>query len=203
MGRRIIDFGVNITTKKEIYSDDNKKIFNINDININEILISQRLFPLLNLNQFVIVYKHNHNIKPLYIKLLEYVSSGYTFKKNITISSKIDDADLFEKYNKIWKKIEELMRINFEKKTPFCNNIAYTTKIKTLSSYSEDYQDTKIPKKEIIYKFSSIAILHSVNTKDNKYYRQAYMHECKYERIEQVSYFDNDSDSDNDSDFNE
>ena len=29
------------------------------------------------------------------------------------------------------------------------------------------------------------------------------MHECKYERIEQVSYFDNDSDSDNDSDFNE
>ena len=50
MGRRIIDFGVNITTKKEIYSDDNKKIFNINDININEILISERLFPLLNLN---------------------------------------------------------------------------------------------------------------------------------------------------------
>ena len=68
MGRRIIDFGVNITTKKEIYSDDNKKIFNINDININEILISERLFPLLNLNQFVIVYKHNHNIKPLIYK---------------------------------------------------------------------------------------------------------------------------------------
>ena len=51
MGRRIIDFGVKITTKKEIYSDDNKKIFNINDININEILISEGLFPLLNLNQ--------------------------------------------------------------------------------------------------------------------------------------------------------
>ena len=79
------------------------------------------------------------------------------------------------------------MGINFERKPPFCNNIAYTTKIKTLSSYSEDYQDTKIPKKEIIYKFSSIAILHSVNTKDNKYYPQAYMGEYKYERIEEVS----------------
>ena len=57
------------------------------------------------------------------------------------------------------------MQINFERKPPFCNNISYATKIKTLSSYSEDYQGIKIPKKEIIYKFSSIAILNSVNTK--------------------------------------
>ena len=48
-----------------------------------------------------------------------------------------------------------------------------------------------IPKKEIIYKFSSIAILHSVNTK-------AYMEEYKYQRIEEVSHFDFDSDSDSD-----
>ena len=82
MGRRIIDFGVNITTKKEIYSDDNKKIFNINDININEILISKRLFPeIINLNEYIIGYKHSYNIKPLYIKLPEYVCYGNTFKK--------------------------------------------------------------------------------------------------------------------------
>ena len=68
-------------TKKEFYSDNNKKIFNINDININEILISKGLFPLLNLNEYVIGYKHNHNIKPLYIKLPEYVCRGHTFKK--------------------------------------------------------------------------------------------------------------------------
>ena len=65
------------------------------------------------------------------------------------------------------------MGINFERKPTFCNNITYTTKIKTLSSYSEDYKDIKILKKEIIYKFSSIAILHSVNTKDDEYYPQA------------------------------
>ena len=134
--------------KKEFYNDDNKKIFNINDININEILISKGLFPLLNLKEYVIGYKHNHSIKPLYIKLPEYVCSGNTFKKNITISSEINDADFFEKYNKIWKKIEELIGINFERKPPFCNNISYTTKIKTLSSHLEDYQDIKIPKKK-------------------------------------------------------
>ena len=90
--------------------------------------------------------------------------------------------------------------IKFERKPSFCNNITYTAKIKTFSPYSEDYQGIKIPPKEIIYKFSSIAILHSVNTKVDKYYPQANMEEYKYERMEEVSHFDNDSDSDSDSD---
>ena len=58
-------------------------------------------------------------------------------------------------------------------------------------------------------KFSSIAILHSVVNKDNKYYLGAFMEEYKYERIQEVPYFDNDSDfdsnsnSDIDTDFEE
>ena len=79
MGRRIIDFGEKKNTKKEFYSNDNKKIFNINDININEVWISKGLFPLLNLNEYVVGYKHNHNIEPLYIKFPEYVCKGNTF----------------------------------------------------------------------------------------------------------------------------
>ena len=98
MGNRIIDFREKKTTKKEFYSDDNKKIFNINDININEILISKRLFPeIINLNEYIIGYKHNYNIKPLYIKLPEYVCSGNKLKKIITISFEINDTDFFEK----------------------------------------------------------------------------------------------------------
>ena len=61
------------------------------------------------------------------------------------------------------EKTEELMGMNFERKHRFCNNIIYATKIKTLSSYSED-----------------------------KYYPQAYMEEFKYERIEGVFHFDSD-----------
>ena len=95
------------------------------------------------------------------------------------------------------------MRKNFEKKTLCCNNITYTKKIKTLSSYSEDYQHIKIPGKEIFYKFSSITILHSVGTKDNKYFPQAYMEEYNYKRLKEVSYFDNNFDLDFDSDFEE
>ena len=63
----------------------------------------------------------------------------------------------------------------------------------------------KILRKETFYKFSSIAILHSADTKDDKYFPRAYMEEYKYERIEEVFYFDNDFDSssDSDSDFKE
>ena len=39
------------------------------------------------------------------------------------------------------------MGINFERKPPFCDNITHTTKIKTLSPYSDDYQDIKMPQK--------------------------------------------------------
>ena len=53
--RGIIDFDEKNTTEKEFYSNDNKKIFKINDININEILISKRLFPeIINLNEYII-----------------------------------------------------------------------------------------------------------------------------------------------------
>ena len=86
------------------------------------------------------------------------------------------------------------MGINFERKPPFSNNITCTTKIKTLSPYSEDYQDIKIPRKEIIYKFSSIAILHSVIIKDDKFYPQGYMEGYK-EYVEETSYFHNYIDS--------
>ena len=85
---------------------------------------------------------------------------------------------LKKKSNKIWKKIEKLMKINFERKLPFSNNITYTAK-------------TKTPIEGIIYKFSSIVILHSVRTKDNKQYPEAYLEECKYERVGHVFYFDN------------
>ena len=92
---RIIDSGEKKTSKKNFTVMIIKKIFNINDININEILISKQLFPLLNLNEYVIGYKHNHNIKPLHIKLPGYVCRGNTFKKNLTISSEINGVDFF------------------------------------------------------------------------------------------------------------
>ena len=106
MERIIIDFGEKKTTEKEFYgNNNNKKIFNIKDININEILISKGLFPGLNLNEYVIGYRHNHKLKPLYIKLPKYVFRGKAFKKNMTISSEIDDAYFLKNTIKYGRKL--------------------------------------------------------------------------------------------------
>ena len=44
--------------------------------------VSQGLFPeIINPNEYVIRYKHYHNIKLLYIKFPEYICRGNTFKK--------------------------------------------------------------------------------------------------------------------------
>ena len=79
-----------------------KKTFHIDNININEILISKGLFLRSNDNNYYVIgYKHNQKIKPLYIKLPKYVCTGKTFKRNMTISSEINDSYFFEEYNKI------------------------------------------------------------------------------------------------------
>ena len=102
MEETIIDFGEKNTTEKEFYSNDNTKIFNIDNININEILISKGLFLGSNDNNYYVIgYKHNQKIKPLYIKLPKYVCTGKTFKRNMTISSEINNSYFFEEYNKI------------------------------------------------------------------------------------------------------
>ena len=69
------------------------------------------------------------------------------FEKLLPYLLKINHSYFFEKQNKIWKEIKELMRINFEAKPLFSNNITCRTKIKTLLSDSVDYQDIKLPRK--------------------------------------------------------
>ena len=96
MVKRIkIKFGEKGPQKKNFTATKIKKIFHINDIDINKILISKRIFSeIINFNEYIIGYKHYQIIKPLYVKFPEYVCRGNTFKKN---------DDFFEKYNKYGK----------------------------------------------------------------------------------------------------
>ena len=61
--------------------------------------------------------------------------TGYInkFDKNtITMSLKVKDKKLFKNYNKIWKKIEKLMDIDFNTKPTYGDDDKYIkTKIKT------------------------------------------------------------------------
>ena len=64
----------------------------------------------------MIFIDHDHYIY-LFYKQLDILIN---LKKNkITMSIMIKDMQLLENYNKIWKKIEELMNIHFESETTY------------------------------------------------------------------------------------
>ena len=53
-------------------------------------------------------------------------------KNTITMSLKVNDKNLFKNCNKIWKKIEKLMKIDFNTKRTYADDDKFVkTKIKT------------------------------------------------------------------------
>ena len=97
-----------------------KKVFNIDDIDANKILVSKKeQYCKYNSSKYFIGYNDNDIIRPVYLFISE--TTGYInkFDKNkIIMSFKIKDIQLF-KNNKMWKKIEKLMKIDFNTKTSY------------------------------------------------------------------------------------
>ena len=120
--------------KKSDFYNKNKKIFNINDIDVNKILVSKKeKYGKYNSFKYFIGYNDNDVIRPLYLFISQ--TTGYInkFDKNkITMSLMVKDKQLLKNYNKIWKKIERLMSIDFDSKTTYGDDDKYIkTKIKT------------------------------------------------------------------------
>ena len=83
----------------------NKKIFNINDIDINNILVSKKeKYGKYDSFQHFIGYNDNNVIKPLYLELPQITGYINKFNENknknkntITVSLKVKDKKLFKK----------------------------------------------------------------------------------------------------------
>ena len=92
--------------KKSDFYNKNKKIFHINDIDINKMLVSKKeTYGKYNSFKYFIGYNDNDVNSPLYLFLSQ--TTGYInkFDKNkITMSLMIKDIQLLKNYNKIWKK---------------------------------------------------------------------------------------------------
>ena len=104
----------------------------------------------------------------------------------ITMSLKVKDKKLLKNYNKIWKKIEKLMNINFDSKPTYGNDDKYLkTKIKTYedsitTNFHNKKGSEKIPEEKIPHKCLSIIIPDSVLYAYGKYHPQIFLEECKY-----------------------
>ena len=67
----------------------------------------------------MIGYNDNDVIRPLYLFLSQTTGCINKFDKNKIMSLMIKDIQLLKNYNKIWKKIEKLMEIDFNTKTTY------------------------------------------------------------------------------------
>ena len=119
------------------------------------------------------------------------------------MSLRVKDKQLLKNYNKIWEKIEKLMRIDFECKAVCSNDDKYIkTKIKIYAdSVITNFHNKKIPKEKVPCKCLSRIMLDSVLKAYEKYHPQTFLEEGKYvqEKIKTNNYIDEDIKSDCDS----
>ena len=122
--------------------------------------------------------------------------TGYArkFDENATTSFKINDKQLSKNYNKIWEKVEKLIKIDFESKFVYGNDDKYIkTKIKIYAnSVITNFYNKKMPKEKASCKCLSIIMIDTVIKANKKYYPQTLWEECKYikEKIRTDNYID-------------
>ena len=118
----------------------NKKVFLIDDVDVNKILVSKKE-PYDSKNAFKYFIGHNDSdvIRPLCVRLPQMTDYATKFNENTTMSFRANNEELLKNYDKIWEIIEKLMRINFESKPVYGDDENYIkTKIKICRQY--DYK---------------------------------------------------------------
>ena len=109
MNKKSINFN-NKKFKKATSTIKNKKIIDIDDIDVNKILVPKKeQYGKNNSFKYFIGYNDNDIIKPLYLELPQMIGYINTFNENnnkntITMSLKVENKKDFKNYNKIWKK---------------------------------------------------------------------------------------------------
>ena len=206
----------NFSDKKIRKSDfyKNKKINNIEDINVDNILVSKKEpYGTKNSSKYFIGYNDNDIIRPLCIKLSQMTGYVRKFNENLTMSFRVNDKQLLKNYNKVkriiikWEKVEKIMKIDFESKPAYSDDDKYIKiKIKTYEkSIITNFHNKKTPKEKAPCKCLSIIMIDSVNKANKKYYPQTLLEECKYtqEKMKTENYIDKELEkSKSDSDAN-
>ena len=192
-----------------------KKVAKIDDIDLNKILVSkEEPYGTKSSFKYFIGYNDNDVIRSLYIKLLQMNGYVWKFEGNTTMSFKISDKQLLKKYSQIWKRVDKILKIEFDSEPAYGDNDKYIkSKIKIYNcSMITNFQDKKLPKEKAPCKCLSAIMLDSVIKAKKKYYSQTLLKECKYEpeKIEMEILIDDDlekglpdkydNEADNDSD---
>ena len=98
------------------------------------------------------------------------------------MSFRVNNKQLLKYYNKIWEKIEKLMRIDFESKPVYGDDDKYVkTKLKLFAdNMITNFHNKKMPQEKAPCKCLSIIMLDSAIKANKKYYLQTFSEECKH-----------------------
>ena len=112
---------------------------------------------------------------------------------------KLTINSFWKNYNKIWEKIEKLLKIDFVSKPVYSDDDKYIkAKIKIYADNIIKNHNKKISKEKAPCKCLLIIMIDSVIKANKKYYPQTFLGECKYvqEKIKTENHIDDDLDSD-------
>ena len=152
MSEKTINFGDKKINKKDFYN--NKKQFNIKDIDINKILISKpESCDKNNMRKYIIGYNDN-TISPLQLFLPKMTAYLNIFEVGTRKMSFLTDNnnEFLEGYTKIWEKISDLINKKIDS-DPVYNNKYINRKIRTYNndimtnSHDIDNKNNKLPEK--------------------------------------------------------
>ena len=168
-------------TKKDFY--DAKKAISLNLVYINNIVVSNKFENNNETSKYFIDYLNDIDdiVSPLCIILpqmngyIKYFENG---GKNM--SFKIEEDEVYIKYNQIWNKIKQLLGVKFYSEPIYEDNYI-KTKVKTFSSVINTlFSGDEIPKERVQYTCISCISVDSVLRVNKKNYPQVYLEQCKY-----------------------
>ena len=179
MSGKSINFDDKKISKSNFYK--NKKLFNLNDIDVNKILVSKKeSYGTKNSLKYFIGYNDDDVIRRLCIIRPQMIGYVKHFDSNKTMSFKVSDNELLKKYNKIWEKFGNLLNIEFDSEPVYCDVDKYVkTKVKMYGDrVSTNFQGKNLPKENTLYKCLSLIMLDSVITVNKNYYEETLLEDC-------------------------
>ena len=186
MSQKTINFGDKKINQKDFYN--NKKEFNIEDIDINKILISKPETYENNNRKYIIGYNDNI-ISPLQLFFPKMIGYLNIFKDRARkMSFFTDNNEFLERYTAICEKISDSVNKKFDS-DPIYNNKYINIKIRSHNNDLKtnfrniDDKNNKLPEKNKPYKCVSLISLDSIIKISKKYFPQTLLQECVYKLI--------------------
>ena len=159
-------------TKKDFY--DAKKAIPLNLVDINNIVVSNKVKNNNGTSKYFIGYLNDiDDVSPLCI-ILPQLDGYIKYFENAgkKLSFKIQDDEVYIKYNQLWNKIKELFGVTFYSE-PIYKDKYIKTKVKTFSSVINTlFTGDEIPKGRVQYTCISCISIDSVLRVHKKNYPQ-------------------------------